>query len=152
MCNPKMERWGECGRNFCDLIGNSKSQFSMRISNSTMIRRLGSQMAEISTISTKIEISNFRWNRRNFCHPRLHRLVLVEFEILIENWDFEFPMRSQKFLPQSPHRCIFRLRTQNYEHLENFKIKFPKIIHVPPRMAKSKFILFLNLIFEKKSK
>ena len=50
------------------------------------------------------------------------RLKIVEFLILIENWDFEFPMRSQKFLPHSPHRSILGLHMQNYEHPENFKI------------------------------
>ena len=61
---PKMRDRGDGGRNFCDLIGNSKSQFSMRITNSTILSRSGPRMAEISTISSKIRNLNFRWESR----------------------------------------------------------------------------------------
>ena len=66
---PKMRDGGDGGRNFYDLIGNSKSQFSMRITNSTILSRSGPRMAEISTISSKIRNLNFRWESRirQFC-------------------------------------------------------------------------------------
>ena len=53
-------------------------------------------------------------------------LPIVELVIFIKNPDFEFSMKSQKFLPPSPHRTILGLRIQNYKNPEKFKISISK--------------------------
>ena len=54
---PKMRDGGDSGRNFDDLIENSKSQISMRITNSTILSRSGPRMAEIQICDKIFEIS-----------------------------------------------------------------------------------------------
>ena len=67
------------------------------------------------------------------------RPKIVEFLILTENRDFEFPMKSQKFLPPSPHRTILGLRIQNYKNPEKFKMSISK--NNSPQILAQKIVL-----------
>ena len=65
----------------------------MRITNSAILSRFGPRMAEISTISSKIEISNFRSNHRNFCHhhPPIAHFWGIKIMKIRKDSKFRFP-------------------------------------------------------------
>ena len=91
----------------------------MIITNSTISGRSGPRIVEISAISWEIQNLNFCRESRIRQSEVDHgpdRPEILEFVILIQNPDFEFSMKSPKFLPPSAHRTILGLRIQNYKN------------------------------------